>query len=244
MMIRIAVIGDTHVAPEAYSGRRCDLAETLLLDAVNLLNRLIRPDITLIVGDLVDDGTCPAGRAALSRVAEVINRLDCPNIIIPGNHDGDPDAFYRIMPRPAETMDFKGHRFLNFVDPEEPDWNARRTQVDLARMYAARAEYEGPIVTVQHVPVFPPRAAQCPYNYTNAEQVIRAIRECRISLAISGHYHRGLELIQQDGCSFLATPALCEPPFAFLEINLEDQEPSVIAHQLARDQGQGADRLS
>lgn len=235
MKIKIAAIADTHYNPDGNSllpQRRDAIADILFLRAVHRINRLIRPDITVILGDVGDSGSTPEWMRHLERMRGIAGLLKSPWLIIPGNHDVSAERFYSVFPRPPETTDINNTRFVPFLDPEEPGFNARRPEHDLTRMKKARAGWHGQIVTLQHVPLFPPGRNDCPYNYVNAGDIIAVMRQNGIMLSISGHYHEGFELINDDGANFLAVPALCESPFSFLEINLLDDNISVTRHDL------------
>ncbi|MHC5033622.1 MAG: metallophosphoesterase family protein, partial [Planctomycetota bacterium] len=159
MQVKVAVIADTHFAPGPVNPeRRGEIADILLLRAVRRLNRFVKPDVTLVVGDMVDDGEAEEAASLLRRLRKIVNGVESPTIVIPGNHDGDVDAFYRVFAKPPDFVDVKGVRFVPFIDPEEPEYNARRTEQELARMATARQGFDGPAVAVQHVPVFPPGA--------------------------------------------------------------------------------------
>ena len=80
------------------------------------------------------------------------------SVIIPGNHDGDPQAFFSVFGTPQKHLDIAGVRFAAFVDEERPGWNAFRSEHDLRGMKELRAGFDGPIVALQHVPLFPPPA--------------------------------------------------------------------------------------
>lgn len=233
MEVKIAVIADTHSDNDtAISGRRVEIADILFLRAVHRLNRMIKPDVTLVLGDLIDRGGGPGAAEQLQRMGEIVDLLKSPTIAIPGNHDGDPDEFYRFFERPGDFIDIKGIRFVPFLDPEEPGYNARRTPSDLERMARARTGFDGSIISVQHVPLFPPGMSNCPYNFTNVDEVIQIMRKHGICLAVSGHFHPGMDLIRSEGMGFVAAPALCESPFAFLEIAIEGENIEVLRHEL------------
>ncbi|HEY3378353.1 MAG TPA: metallophosphoesterase [Armatimonadota bacterium] len=235
MSYTIVVLADIHAAernPAHCPDRRSTLAEVLLLRAVHRINRTIKPNITLLLGDLIDDGASAQAPAALQRLRGILDVLQSPLIVIPGNHDGDVAAFYRAMPRPAETVDIDGVRFLPFLDQEAPHYNAQRTAADLARMTAARVGFDGPIVALQHVPLLPPGQGASPYRVTNADAALQAMRTAGITLAISGHFHDGDALIRSDAGAFVVAPALCEAPFAFLEITIDGEEITVTRHTL------------
>lgn len=231
--MKVAVIADPHidfsVDPLSYEaskertlGRRTDIADILLLRTIHRLNRYIRPDLVLIVGDLINDPSSPLADTYYEKIKAMLSILKMPYIVIPGNHDVGNDRFYRFFDRPNEgKIDIGGVRFLVFTDPEEPGYNARRTAEDLERMKAAREDgFSGPIVTVQHVPLWPPHLGDWPYNYTNIVEILDVMRSVNIKLAISGHYHRGFRLRVDDGSVFMAAAALCEDPFPFWVVSL------------------------
>ncbi len=230
--MRIAVLADIHLAdgcplPE----RNADIADILLRRTVHRLNRLIRPDLTLVLGDLINDGERVDAVEKLERLRETLSLLEGPAIVLPGNHDLPLDRFHQVFPPPPDWLDVGGVRFLPCIDAEAPGYNATRRENDLERMRQARANHAGPIVVLHHVPLFPPGAGDCPYNYTNADAVIAAMRESGIGLALGGHYHRGFEL-ERDGITYLCCPALCEAPFTFLEVSLENGKMETVRHEL------------
>jgi len=241
MSATIAVISDLHFDQSGvpHPERRGDLADILFQRAVDRLNESIRPDVLLLPGDMVDQGGTSAARDCLKRLRSITDLIECPIIAIPGNHDGAPDVFYAIFDRPPLHLDVKGVRFVPFLDPEEPGWNARREPHDIARMANARVGFDGPIVAVQHVPLCPPGQSYRHFNYTNANDIIAAMRTHGYVLSVSGHYHPGMELVQAEGIGFVAAPALCERPFRFLEVTLGNSEVSVCEHALLCDETDG-----
>lgn len=232
--MKIVALSDTHFAESSpLPRRRGELADILLQRAVHRINRWIRPDVVVVLGDLVNDGHGPRAIEYLQQLRSILDTLTCPVIVLPGNHDGDVAAFSTVFPM-TQSRDVQGVRFLSFLDPEEPGYNARRTSAELPRMAAARHGYSGPIVALQHCALYPPKMSECPYNYVNADEVLATMRAQGVSLAISGHYHQGVDIIRHDGGACIITPALCEPPFAFLEITMNgDTVRSVTRHQLA-----------
>ena len=231
MKIKIAVISDTHFSSTpgiAIPSRKREFGDIFLNRAIHRINRFIKPDITLLLGDLVDD----AQKQDLEVVKQITDRLKCPKLVIPGNHDGNHTDFFNVFPKLPDYLDIAGYRFVPFCDEDAPDYNATRSEQDLERMKQVRQGYNGLIITLQHVPLFPPDKHECPYNLTNAETALQIMKEANIQWVIAGHYHSGFQL--QDGQLFsVATPALCEKPFQFLEININDQKTQVTEHQLS-----------
>ena len=229
MKIRIAIVTDIHApGSDRHPERRGELAENLLLRVVNRFNRWIKPDITIIEGDIVDGRDSQTAHDWFGKIRLILDKLKCPYAIVRGNHDPSADYFYKVFKR-QNQLDINGYRFVVFDDPEEPDYCARRTSDELGRFKLARFDHIGPVISVQHVPLFPPGESDCPYNYTNAEQIITEMREHRIFLSISGHYHKGVERINAQGINFITVPALCEKPFSYMIIDAEDEKISVAA---------------
>jgi histidinol phosphatase-like PHP family hydrolase len=172
--------------------------------------------------------------AELRRLRLLVDRLDAPVLALPGNHDPEPDRFYRVFPKPPPAADIAGLRLLSFLDAEEPGYNAYRSPADLQRLRAeANRSADSTLVSLQHVPLFPPGLHSCPYNYTNADDIIAANRAAGVSLVISGHYHRGLPLFEHDGIHYLTAPALCEAPFRFLVVDIDGDTIAAREHALA-----------
>ncbi|MBN2390112.1 MAG: metallophosphoesterase [Anaerolineae bacterium] len=232
---KIAILTDFHYGPPlSHPRRRTEIADILLLRAVHRLNRFIQPDVTLILGDLVDDGTAPDKAERLEHLRAILDKLTSPTVVIPGNHDGDVNAFYRVFERPQAIADIGGIHFLPFIDREEPGYNASRSDVDLARFRQARQNYNGPIVALQHVCLAPPERLEMPYNYTNAQAIVDAMAESGVTLSIGGHYHKGAPVIHTEHHStFINAPALCEAPFHFLVVTLDGGQVTAERHQLA-----------
>ena len=233
MKIKLALISDAHIADSAMDAdRRPDLAETFLARAIYRLNRWINPDAVLFLGDLVEDDGRESLPHRLQRVAALLAKTQCPYLVIPGNHDVPAETFYRYFPPPPDFLDVKGFRLAPFLDPEAADYNARRTLHDLDRMNALRRGHHGPIIACQHVALFPPGAAESPFNLVNADNVIAAMRQAGITLSVGGHYHDGFDLIRHGPVSFLGAAALMKAPFQFLEINIDADTIDVTRHCL------------
>lgn len=235
MFLKIAVIADLHYSEKAnllIPERHGDYADIFLLRAVHRINRFIKPDLVLILGDLIND---PLGEKALDYLRHLKNITDLlkmPVMLIPGNHDPAPDKFYTVFSKAPDFFDINGYRIMTFLDREEPGYNASRSQEDIRKMDANSRNFKGGVISVQHVPLFDPGSNGCPYNYTNAEEIISLMKKNDIRLSISGHYHTGFDLISSGNVSFTAAPAFCETPFKFMEITLDGKKISSKYHLL------------
>jgi histidinol phosphatase-like PHP family hydrolase len=225
MAKKIAIISDLHFRNtlNECDPKRCgDLADVLLEKVVFRLNHFIRPDITLIVGDLLDSTDLPNTDDMLDTLNNSIKKLVSAVIVIPGNHDIPPDAFYQTLRRPGKIVELEGIKILPFVDREMPGYNAYRDPAILETFRNARSGFSGTIIAVQHVPLFPPEYQLSPYNYTNADQIIKVMEETGVAISISGHFHEGFAPVIKNGITFAAVPALCEKPFTFSIIEIDD----------------------
>ena len=224
MKIKIVVITDVHFSTTpniAVPSRRKEFGDILLNRAVNRINRFIKPDITLLLGDLVDD----AQKRDLEVIKSLSDKLQCPKLVVPGNHDGDFSQFFDVFQELPDYLDVAGYRFVPFCDEEAPGYNATRSESDLARMRRVREGYDGPIIAIQHVPLFQPGTHSCPYNLTNAETAWQIMKEEKIEWVIAGHYHDGFQL-SAEGFASITAPALCSKPFRFWEINIDGKNTS------------------
>lgn len=223
--MKIAVISDLHFSrkpagPDA--SRVGKYADIFLLRAVHRLKRFLRPDLVFIGGDLLDNPDAADAVSLLLELKNILCILDMPVIVIPGNHDPAPEAFYQVMQKPADYLDVGDYRFIPFpYDPQTEGWNARREPAELARMKSQETSHSGPVVSLQHVPLFSPGTCDCPYNYVNSPEIIEAMRKSGINLAISGHYHEGFQITGSDRFNSVTAPALCEAPFRFLTLELD-----------------------
>ncbi|MDD5727119.1 MAG: metallophosphoesterase [Victivallales bacterium] len=224
MKARIVILTDLHFSrrPDGFTpARKNELADVLLLRAVHRINRYLKPDLVFIGGDLLNDSASADRLELLAEIKEITALIETPVITIPGNHDPEAAEFYRVIDSPPEYLDINGIRFVPFVDPAEPGYNASRPAVELERMRKLGMGFPGPVVSLQHVPLFPPEAACCDYNYLNADEIVRAMRETGYVLALSGHYHRGFELLGRQGMNFIAGRILCEKPFGYSVIEID-----------------------
>ena len=133
--------------------------------------------------------------ALLGALRDLLERLDCPWLALPGNHDPSPAVFYDVFDR-VEYLDVNNVRMASFVDADEPGYNASRSAEDLTRMATVADGHRGPLVALQHVPVDEP-GGEAKYGYTNCAEVTTAMRAHGYTLAVSGHHHPGAGLRQQ-----------------------------------------------
>ena len=229
--MRIAIIADSHFSSTnaiTCGKRHCGIADIIMRRAAFRIKRLIKPDAVILLGDLINDGDANNGPADLAALFTHTKLIDAPTIAIPGNHDGSADAFYQVFPKPAAITDIAGVRFVINAehDEERPGYNAWRAPAGCDLLAAARKDWSGPIVALQHVPLFPPGSCNSPYHYSNADDLCQSMAAQGVTLAISAHYHHGVPLFTHNDVNYLVAPALCETPFPITVVDIDGQNVS------------------
>ncbi len=226
MKTKVVILTDLHFSKSVnpfIPSRKDEFADVLFLRAVHRLNRYIKPDLVFIGGDLINEPECENRLELLAELKKTIDLINAPTIVIRGNHDPERDIFESVMGKQIDFLDINGIRFVAFDDQKEPGYNASRTKGDLNRMRRLGAEFDGPLVSLQHVPLFPSKAESCPYNYTNADKIVEIMRETNYVSALSGHYHGGFELLDYEGINYITGRALCEAPFGYAIIEIDEK---------------------
>jgi histidinol phosphatase-like PHP family hydrolase/calcineurin-like phosphoesterase family protein len=225
MGIKLVFLSDLHFDRQENAGcpERCgQYADVLLLRVVHRINRYIKPDAVIIGGDVINVPDADDASELLGELKRITDLLQCPSIIIPGNHDPEPAKFYQVFDNPGDYVDIEGCRIIPFFDRETPGFNAVRSEADLKSLQGARDDFAGPLITLQHVPVSEPGTTQCPYNLDNAPDVLQAMAEGGVKLSLAGHYHAGFEGTSGQGTELFTASALCEFPFSYYVIELDD----------------------
>lgn len=222
MPTTIALVADPHFALQSSGSQRCvrlPEARYLLQRVVEYINITGGIDLLCVAGDIVvDDGDT---REALGIVKAILDNLPCPYVVIPGNRDQNREAFAETFPLP-EHLDLPGVRVIPFADPMLPGDQAERLPADIARTERLCHDFRGRVITLQHLPLYPPGAAARRAGYANAAKICAQYRRLGIALSISGHEHRGLPTLQDGPCSYHCVPALCESPYPFQLATLAD----------------------
>lgn len=224
--MRIAILSDIHYS--SYEQKTCNVRETgvadiLLRRAVFRLNRLIKPDLTIVAGDLVNRGEQSYGQHDMQIIAEQLKLLQSPLIVIPGNHDVAPEKFYDFFPRPERIVEFDNIRVvINYNDEERPGYNSWRAPQEVDLISKARQGFDGHIITLQHTPCFPAGTSDCPYNCVNSDEVNAIESANGVLLSISGHHHEGFKAYRAgNNVTYFAAPALCEAPFTMTFVDID-----------------------
>jgi putative hydrolase len=238
----ILVIADPHVtgvASPAYArdGRHTGLGQILLRKALGRLKHLgVKPDLIVLLGDLVDHAAAPGAQEDLQALADDVQRSGIRALVVPGNHDGDPVQVARIFGCAPGMHRIGDCVFLVFHEEHVAGELYRRPAGQLGLPARAAAAFPGlPIVALQHHPHDPVIQRSYPYHLVNRAEVMAGYCEAGVCLSLSGHFHAGQAAHEVDGVTYVTAPALCEAPFRFLRVRMQGRQAQVEEHALRLD---------
>ena len=237
----IAQITDTHVSHAGSVNDRVYRTARHLERAVDHLRALRpRPDIVLVTGDLVEHGQ----PEEYARLRGILDALDVPLYLIPGNHDA----------REALVDGFDHHRYLprdGFVQYTVEDWPVRFIALDTlvpgesgGRLCAERLGWldarlaerpERPTVLFMHHPPFVTGMAAMDHMGLDGGPALADVvrRHPQVERIVCGHLHRAIvrRFAGTVACTSPATAhqlALDLPPAQRLAVVMEP--PACLLH--------------
>jgi 3',5'-cyclic AMP phosphodiesterase CpdA len=193
----IAAINDIHVV---------DAPTTALLDkAVERINLLPDVRLTVILGDITEDGK----REEFELAKKALDRLTRPYMAVPGNHDVLGQGFrayanYRKDFRETRWVRQEEGWFLIGIDSCEGragDVKIPLGQITWLSDRLQEIPVDRPIALFDHHP-FNPHAFR--YRVRNADKVLALFSKHCLKLVASGHWH-GNQVETQHGTLFTTT---------------------------------------
>ena len=240
--LTILVIADPHFIGAAnhtcaHVDRHTQFGQILLRKALWRLKHLgVKPDLIVLLGDLVDDATKPGAQADWQTLAGEVHKTGIPVLAVPGNHDDDAARFAQVFGCAPGIHLIGDYVFLVFHDERQEGELFHRPADQLDLPARAAAMYPGrPIIALQHHPHDPIIREGYPYHLTNRADVMAGYREAGVCLSLSGHYHASQAAHVVDGVTYATAPALCEPPYRFQLIRLEGRRVQMQDHALRHD---------
>ncbi len=198
-------------------------------------------DWVAVTGDLVDhpfdDMHSPEnlarGEADLALVRQLLEPLQCPVVVLYGNHD-HPLLFRRVFPLWHAALEVADYRVFCFYDEEGIGHVPERVGAELEHFEEALAGDDlRPQIHLQHYLVHPEKNEGYPHTYGTAMRLKTALEGCgKVRLLLSGHYHGGVLPLAQGGVYYAVAPALCEAPHIFRIYELAADEVQTRSLQL------------
>lgn len=211
----IAQLSDPHVRPDGVLYQGVAPSNAQFAAAIAALNALDpQPDLVLLSGDLVDEGTAPE----YAKLRELLTWLEIPSLVIPGNHD-DRDAFreafrdHEYLPG-GGPMHYTagGHGPVRIValDVTIPGLHHGTVDTDAARWLDATlaAEPERPTIVMMHQPPFDTGIPYLDiYACREAARLAAVIsRHRQVERIVCGHVHRFM-LLRFGGTLLCTAPS-------------------------------------
>ena len=228
--LNLLVLADLHYSrnPCPLPKRKSEWGRVLLRKALlRLKHRGMKPDVLVMLGDLIDNGNSPGAREELAGVAEEARASGLPLLVVSGNHDGRA-VFDSCFSGGSCFQEIGGYGFLVFQDEFGEKGVTRRSEADMGlpgRIAAERPDL--PLIALQHNPLHPRIESPYPYMPVNTTAILRGYAEAGVMLSLSGHYHAGQPPARIGGLTCYTAPALCESPFRFSFIRLEGRQVEV-----------------
>ncbi|SER23042.1 3',5'-cyclic AMP phosphodiesterase CpdA [Faunimonas pinastri] len=199
----IAHLSDPHLRPPGLLYQGLVDSNAMFETAIDCLNALDpAPDLVLISGDLVDEGTA----AEYATAREAFARIRQPLLAIPGNHD-EPGGFRACM---ADRMDLPsagpmhfaagGHGAVRIVGLDVTVPGEHHGAVDDATCRwladALQDEPDRPTILMMHQPPFESGISFIDrYNCRGGDRLAALLaRYSNVERVVCGHIHRFIQL--------------------------------------------------
>lgn len=242
--MKIAQITDLHLrghipGTSSVALRRSRVMPSLLREALSEL-RAEGVDAVALTGDLLDvphwlmhptpgfetDDPPPwrdAVRADYQHIKTMLDNCGLPYLVLPGNHDW-PEVMWEVFDPMQRSLEIKGCRIVRFCDYEHSANVPRRFYPERDFWEdELRRSAELPQVHLQHYVIYPTLDEGYPYNYAEAEFLSTKLSESTTTtLCLSGHFHRGIDLVQLGRTTFAGSPAFCDAPHRYRIFSLVD----------------------
>jgi len=194
----------------------------------------IKPDVAVILGDLLEDGTDPNADADLIALHSELVRSGIPFIVVRGNHEHTNTRVAALFDGSTKLHKIGDYGFVVYDDRYAVTHETTRDEQALAETLNIAKENPGlPLIALQHAPIYPAIDSHYPYRPTNTAEIIDSFHKAGVFLSLSGHYHKGQKVRTSNKVFYHTVPALCEAPFPFSIIRLKEQKVEVEEHALA-----------
>jgi 3',5'-cyclic-AMP phosphodiesterase len=182
----IAQISDLHVGS-------INFVEELLVNAIDDLND-IHPDVTIITGDITDNGYFLEFQKAVTYLDEIKS----PILVVPGNHDarhvGD-ECFEELIKNRYGILKDKKHGLKVIgLDSSEPDLDygrVGRSQQNWMAQELMKADKENlyKIIALHHHIIPVPKTGRERNVLSDAGDILQTLMTENADLVLSGHKH-------------------------------------------------------
>jgi len=182
----IAQISDLHVGS-------INFVDELLVNAIDDLNE-IHPDVTIVTGDITDNGYFLEYEEAVT----FLDQIKSPILVVPGNHDarhvGD-ECFEELIKNRYGILKDKKHGLKVIgLDSSEPDLDygrVGRSQENWMKKELKNADEEHlyKIIALHHHIIPVPKTGRERNVLSDAGDILQTLMKGNADLVLSGHKH-------------------------------------------------------
>lgn len=221
---KFVVLSDVHIsaAKQDKNSRQLTQSISLLQKAVSEVNKS-DVDFVIFSGDVIDK----TEKTSLVMFAKIVNKLNKPYYIIPGNHDVahflglDKKEFFRLVNKfshnktssmPSVKIMKNGlvFIFMDGVNQIMPSSAGYYKENDLIWLDKKLSKYKNNnVVIVQHFPLVEPYYRKSHITYKADEYLDVLSKHKNVIAVISGHFHAEGENLR-DGVLHISAPSLVE----------------------------------
>jgi 3',5'-cyclic AMP phosphodiesterase CpdA len=218
------------------------IAKRKTREALELLQKVFHSvdknhiDLVIVLGDLVDNGNAPGAEEDLMTLYSEFTRFGKPVIVVPGNHDANPQTVFQIFNDYEGLHMADGYQFITFAEEYAEDDSTERNRKKMDQVFHG-TDPDLPVITLQHNPIYPHIVSSYPYNLKNADEVMGFYSSQEVVLSLSGHLHGGAGLNVKGNVGYFTCASLCEEPFCYTLITLKGKEYKMKVKNLL-DQGE------
>ncbi len=208
---------------------RGELGRILLKKVFLRLEHLsVKPDLVVVLGDLVADGRDRDAESDLIALHSELTRTGIPFLVVPGNHDQGCERLNHLFDICPGLHVHGDYGFILYDDMYADDPTTVRSEQALKLTEKiAKENPKLPLIALQHAPIYPAIKSLYPYRPTNSTEIMESFQKSGILLSLSGHYHKGQSLRINEGVYYHTVPSLVEEPFSFSLIRLEGNKVDV-----------------
>jgi 3',5'-cyclic AMP phosphodiesterase CpdA len=247
--VAFAVLSDPHIALKESENtwKMFHYSQDVLSWAIDEINKRNDIDFVLVPGDLTKDSEPYNHRA----VKAMLDKLDVPYYVIPGNHDVKKDWMPKENWGISEFVNYyerhgyddsgkswysldvaPGLHLIGLDSASHPkfsnSWGGAVTDDQLEWLeedLKANADKTA-IVMVHHALIKHEGKDDPRYYVENSDAVKEILREHGVKTVITGHLHV-TDIAEEDGLYDIASPAISSYPLAFRFMEISDSELSV-----------------
>jgi histidinol phosphatase-like PHP family hydrolase len=223
--MNLLVLSDLHYKSDGIS----KIPERNTKFGIEILKRIKRRieeniDVIIIAGDLIDDEKSQISEDDYIEIKKTLDSFNVKKILIaPGNHDRKDEKFFEIF---GDYKYYISDEFLFYVfyDTFYENETGQRSQEEIENFKKFVRENQGKkVIVVQHYIIYPKIESDYPFNLIDCEKIHKIYKENNVFLSISGHLHRGIDIVNHEGIYYFTLPAVCEKPFKFFLLKISSE---------------------